>query len=373
VNSSASTNFQKSIDEFIKWWLAELKMLMPASVCNWFQVRRGNVVIEMGKTQLTVSRFEDQEGVKVEREIISFDDELDPNLMGDRILHGFDVKRTRIVLRLASNQVLRKQVTVPIALEENLKEAISFDIDRYTPFKPEQIYCDLKILNRHEADSRLDVLIAVIAKKNVTKLQREIERYGLELDTIEMAGTRMDNIEGAENFHPQFVSENDSAKKKKSSNKPLNTAIVVAGLLCFSILVYPLAHQMLLINTLSESISETKSDAKLAVATRKELDKIVGGANFLVAKKQQTSRTLAVLNELTQILPDDSYVHLFELTGRKLRIQGQSSAASNLIRLIENSTLFTGAKFNSPLTKDRKTGLQRFYLTAEVIKKDYSK
>ncbi|MBT5231563.1 MAG: fimbrial assembly protein, partial [Methylococcales bacterium] len=43
--------------------------------------------------------------------------------------------------------------------------------------------------------------------------------------------------------------------------------------------------------------------------------------------------------------------------------------AAKLIRKLESSSLFQDAKINGQLTKDRKTGLQRFYLTANVVKK----
>ncbi|MFK5948781.1 MAG: fimbrial assembly protein, partial [Methylococcales bacterium] len=47
-------------------------------------------------------------------------------------------------------------------------------------------------------------------------------------------------------------------------------------------------------------------------------------------------------------------------------IQGQSPTASALISVIEASVLFSNARFVSPLTQDKKTGMERFQISMDV-------
>jgi general secretion pathway protein L len=51
-----------------------------------------------------------------------------------------------------------------------------------------------------------------------------------------------------------------------------------------------------------------------------------------------------------------------------LQIQGESPAASGLIAVLEDSALFSNAKFVSPVTQDTTTGLERFQITVDVVK-----
>ncbi len=73
-----------------------------------------------------------------------------------------------------------------------------------------------------------------------------------------------------------------------------------------------------------------------------------------------------LLNELTRILPDDTWLSMLEVSGSKLRVQGESGSASSLIGLIEESDLFHDPGFASPITRNRRTGLDRFVLEAEI-------
>jgi len=360
---------QQSMVVLYRWWVGELKSLVPAGVRDWFLTREGNVALELGNTQVTVSRYDEQSQGKIEREILSLA-EHDDEHMAQRIMRGFDVRMTRVILRLSANQVLRKVISVPAALEENLKEAVSYDIDRHTPFQLEQVYFDVAVVARQEEKNTLSVLLAVVAKKNVTQLMAQIERWGLAVDSVQMAGTRMPKITGAENFSPEFVSEAHAPKKNRTKGH-LNIAAVGVVLMLFAaVLVYPLVQQQAVLSQLRADISSSQKEAKIATETRNQLDRIVEEANFIVKKKREVLSALSVLNALTRLLPNDSYLSLLEMKNNLVRIQGQSVAASNLIGYVEQSPLFQGAKFNGQLTKDRRTGLQRFYLTTNLVAKD---
>ena len=49
----------------------------------------------------------------------------------------------QVVLVLPDDQVLRRTVELPLAARENLREVVSFELDRYTPFAAEDVMFDL--------------------------------------------------------------------------------------------------------------------------------------------------------------------------------------------------------------------------------------
>ncbi|MEZ5584100.1 MAG: PilN domain-containing protein [Candidatus Competibacteraceae bacterium] len=49
------------------------------------------------------------------------------------------------------------------------------------------------------------------------------------------------------------------------------------------------------------------------------------------------------------------------------QIRGQSVQASTLIGLLEESTHFKEVTFRSPITADRRTGKDRFHISARVV------
>ena len=67
-----------------------------------------------------------------------------------------------------------------------------------------------------------------------------------------------------------------------------------------------------------------------------------------LASKRETPATVIVLEALSEILPDDTYVTELRVEGTKLQIIGVTHDAPGLIRLIEQSPHFTHATFFAP-------------------------
>jgi general secretion pathway protein L len=107
-----------------------------------------------------------------------------------------------------------------------------------------------------------------------------------------------------------------------------------------------------------------KADAVKKLEHKFEL--LTTTSRFLTEKKKTSPVTVAVLAELTRLLPDDTWLYQFELNGKEVLIQGEASASSAIIGLIEASPLFGNVTFRSPVTQNRVTGGERFNLAAEV-------
>ena len=64
-------------------------------------------------------------------------------------------------------------------------------------------------------------------------------------------------------------------------------------------------------------------------------------------------RPLPVLRELTDLLPNDTWLTLVSLEAKGVELTGQANAASALIPLLENSSRFERVEFASPVTRGR--------------------
>jgi Tfp pilus assembly protein PilN len=73
-----------------------------------------------------------------------------------------------------------------------------------------------------------------------------------------------------------------------------------------------------------------------------------------VEKINSTSlQPLAVLRELTEILPSDAWVTYLAFDAKGVELTGQAGAASTLIPLLENSPRLERVEFASPVTRGR--------------------
>jgi general secretion pathway protein L len=90
----------------------------------------------------------------------------------------------------------------------------------------------------------------------------------------------------------------------------------------------------------------------------------------LERRKHETPASVIVLDALTQVLPDHTYVTELHLAGTKLQIVGITRDAPSLIPLIEQSQHFTRATFYAPTTRSSSDSGERFHIEARIEPKN---
>ncbi|MBV8837976.1 MAG: PilN domain-containing protein [Alphaproteobacteria bacterium] len=86
----------------------------------------------------------------------------------------------------------------------------------------------------------------------------------------------------------------------------------------------------------------------------------------LEQRKLATPSSVIVLDVLSQILPDHTYVTELRIEGDKVRLIGVTRDAPSLIRLIEQSPHFTHATFFAPTTRAPSDPGERFHIEAQI-------
>ena len=104
-----------------------------------------------------------------------------------------------------------------------------------------------------------------------------------------------------------------------------------------------------------------------AVLKRSSESSGVGRDHELEEKKKLAPVAVMVLEELSSVLPDDTYLSDLSLEGGHLRITGISGNAVELVPLLEGSKHFRNASFYAPTTRLNTTSTDRFSIEATVI------
>ena len=110
-----------------------------------------------------------------------------------------------------------------------------------------------------------------------------------------------------------------------------------------------------------------------AIADRRALIKrgLDAGASAqsrsLEAKKRLSPPAVVVLEELSSVLPDGTYLTDLTLEGGRVRITGVSSNAVDLVSLLEKSGQFKNASFYAPTTRLTGSTRDRFSIEATMV------
>jgi general secretion pathway protein L len=89
------------------------------------------------------------------------------------------------------------------------------------------------------------------------------------------------------------------------------------------------------------------------------------GANDPVAQLlaiKAGPKMLEVWDELSRLLPDHTYLNELRVVDGAATISGYSADAANLLRLLDQSALFTAARLTGPITPDKAERKDRFTL-----------
>jgi general secretion pathway protein L len=92
-----------------------------------------------------------------------------------------------------------------------------------------------------------------------------------------------------------------------------------------------------------------------------------GTAETLLARRKQSSpSSVMVLEAISRVLPDTTYVTELHVEGDKMQVAGLTQDAPSLIKLIEQSPQFTRATFFAPTTRSQSDPGERFHIEAHI-------
>jgi general secretion pathway protein L len=108
------------------------------------------------------------------------------------------------------------------------------------------------------------------------------------------------------------------------------------------------------------------AERRAAIRTGRDGPQAATPLRALERRKYQSPSSVIVLEVLSQILPDHTYVTELRIEGDKLRVTGVTRDAPGLIRLMEQSPNFTRATFFAPTTKAPSDPGERFHIEAQI-------
>jgi general secretion pathway protein L len=262
------------------------------------------------------------------------------------------------VLRLGEADVLGKTVSLPLAAERELDQALAFEMDRETPFAAEELYWNHRVIGADRQNGRLAVRLSLIPKANLDPLLADLAAVGIQPRRLEIA-------EGADKG-TYLPLNGDGTRRQHASHRLLWPAAVCCAVLAMAAVVTPFVRQELTLASLNRQVAVTRAAAAEADTLRQEIDRLSGSAGFIESERDKAGRPLVVLAATTRILPDDTYLTEMELRQRKLTLSGRSAGAARLIGPLAADPEFRNPGFSAPVTRLEALRAELFTINAEV-------
>jgi len=352
----------QALSRFFAWWGGELAALLPAGFRLWWQESDRVVMLFLDGKR---AAFHRQAGSRHE-EIYT----IEPGV-ADAPLHRAETNRRllqaaggnfRLLLCLPPDQVLTRTLTLPLAVEENLRQTLTFELDRYTPFKPEQVYFDFRIIERNVERKRLSVKLAAVPKSIVDQGVARATALGVTVNGAVLVDELLQQGGDCCNFLPAATKRHKSAHRLWWRVGMGSLSVV----LLLVLLAIPVWQKRAAAISLIDPLARARTASMETDALRDHLRKLVDENNFLHNKKWESYSTVQVLEELSKLLPDDTFAMQLDFDGKTVQMQGETASSTKLVEILEASPLFKDVSFKSQLIKMQGTPYDRFNISATL-------
>lgn len=358
-----NTNVKIELKPFLRWWGRELRFLVPTKLRQFFHAPRAAIIVRPvgeqfelhyeinGQQNLLTTLMRDGSDVETFKNLIHDDERF---------------KNALFILRLSNNEALGKTLNLPLAAQANVSQVVSYELDRYSPFKADQIYFATHLERVDTEAAQVIVQLMFTPRKLLETLYAECKVLGITLNYVDVENYPNDlqQLHSAYNLLPPHL-------QPKIANTPRR---IIAGLLTLlvilsiSSLALPVWLEYQAVSDLQGKIAKIEKEVKSIKTIQADMDTLSEENQRLIDEKTAIPPVVAMLNEVSALLHDDSWLSYLQYSEGQLQLQGESPTASNLLADLEASDYFAKANFASPVTQDKASGMERFQITAEITK-----
>ena len=349
---------KNTLTEFTSWWLTGLNYLLPQAVREKLQPKHDRLIVKIIGNQFNFSHIPAETPEQETEWAILKDDEINKNATQQQLAELIKPD-TRITLIIPENQVLVKSLTLPLSAAGNLREILSFEMDKQTPFNADRVYFDWILIKEDVEAQKLHIELYVLLKEYLDPLLAEMHMWHLQPCKVSLESEgQILNI----NLLPE---ENNFLHSDPARKSVIKFAIVT--LVLFFIMLYaPLLRQQAILKDFESKVNESRKAAKEVLTLQKEKEAILSRLQFLDEKRNAQIPEIDILKELTSVLPDDTWLNRLMINDNEIQLYGESESATSIIELLNNSDYFSGVQFRAPVTKNNVTQRDRFQISATL-------
>ncbi len=284
-----------------------------------------------------------------------------PIVAGDPRLEEAD-----LILLLPARQVLRRRQTLPRAALPRLAEVLALDVAADTPFAADDVVWDYKTVPGPKRAPSFEVELAFAERSRVGEAARRVRmELGVPLAAVD---ARSASTNAGQGFNLLPVSERKTRLSLISAfNRRALAACAAAILIATVAATYSQALQL---GQTEERIVGLRQQAGEVLDTRQAVREVRAELEQMIAAKQRWPGHFTIVDELSRILPDGTWLNEIRIDQGSVDLLGQSAAAVDLIPVLESSPIFKAPRFASPVMSDPRSAREKFSIALDLIETD---
>ncbi len=298
--------------QFWRWWTDELLGMLPP---EWRErlTRRSHVVAQVRSGAIVYSNAESGAVLPVK-------------------------PRGPIKFLIPSNQVLVRELDLPLLPLSDVKRMMALDIDRLTPFQADQVYFDADVVSRDPENGRQQVALGVLKRTTADQVFGFMRENGLVPAAV---GVTTLNGTPAPDF--DFLSAMRDAQGGDAAHRRSLYWWIAAAVLLIANIGFLAYRDSSNLDELRSTVEAQQVRVNVALRTRDKVSREAARRAALLQSKEHMS-PLPVLDAVTKAIPQDAWVSRFEWNGRTVHVRGQRKTSNDILARLEASPVLRNAR-----------------------------
>lgn len=299
----------ESLRQGLAWWVAELADLVPA---RWRRARGGDRPVAVFA--------DDGETLRLWR--------------GGRFSERRAGEQTRpraADLGLPAGTALERELILPALGLSDLRRLVANDLDRLTPFSPDQVYFDLEPIDRQAPPGRRVVRLGVMVRAEAEAALAAARNCGVEPRRLGVLGPER-------RLSFDFLAALRAAGRGgRPDRAPAFWWGAVAVLIALNIAALVL-RDMDDVAALRRTVDLQRPTVALAMTVRRRVEAEAGARQALLAQRAH-NEPLRILDAVTRAFPAPQWIQRLEWNGRLVRLIGYRDPAFDVLGAVRGSTI----------------------------------
>ncbi|TAG06248.1 MAG: hypothetical protein EAZ21_00080 [Betaproteobacteria bacterium] len=336
---------------FFKWWKQHLVECIPGPIRRRSQRAARPLLVSIADGKIWAAGGDFADSAVLEHT---------PLLSGD------SSKLKPTALLIGERNGFRREVALPITVEDRLTQVLAFELDRLTPLKPDDLYYDFRVVRRDNVKGVCIAEVLAAPKARVDTMIAAARERGAEINRLVLSTSDVDH--GMDLY--KLSRKQDADAPKLAWLTPLLMLLCLA--LTLALVAYPIFKKRQYVIALMPIESMARAEAETATVLQRQLDKQVGDYNLLLKRKHATPIAVQVLDDLSKRLPDDTWAQSFEIKPqantkvREVIVQGETGSGATLLQLVQGSPLLKEPMPKAAMTRVAPNA-ERFHFAGELI------
>jgi len=350
--------FQTKLEAFLHWWGAELWACLPEAWRHRLRHRAphftvalqddpGRVLVVEGSDTLPGCAFAFTPQSAQESATLK------------AIQRAIRNDGGRLEVLIREQHVVLRRLTLPLAAQDSLRDAVGLELDRSSRFQVHEVYFDCSVVGTDRDAKTITVDVAIVLRAHVNEIVTMLRAAGLSPSAVSARRN------GGERSGVTFLRA--STKPKTTIARVLTIALMLLVLALDVAAAYvPLWVKIDVLSDLQARIESTKAEVEEAQGLERVLGELRGRNAYIVNLKKQTPSMTGILAELARVLPDTAWLERLQVREGRIRIAGFATDSTDLIAALEQSPILSDVRLEWPIMAGSATNADHFDVSARI-------